>query len=364
MIDPEGVSADSVVGTLTTTPSDGTYRIEVFASPTCDSIGGNGEGETLLGSTSVLVDGTGSAAWRVDVSGALNDGDAVTATATAPDGSTSEFSPCVTAGLGGSTTSDTTTTTAPPLAPDGSGTLTTPLTTFVAGSTGNTITFTYTAAEGGMSDGALVLGVPSGWSEASTTSGADGYTTASTGNVHTDPSGIFISGISLAGGDSLTITYGDKAGDGHGATAPSAPGTQVWPAQQRSSGATGTLTPIPSPSIVVGPAASGGDSLTFPTPSTDVAAAGTSPIAGNSLHLNALPGKADIEIAIDTTASMDTSINQAKADATNLVNSVKAGIPDAQFTVVQFRDSGDAPEYQVVQAPTRTRPQCSRRSTA
>ncbi len=61
---------------------------------------------------------------------------------------------------------------------------------------------------------------------------------------------------------------------------------------------------------------------------------------------------ADIEIAIDTTGSMFSSIAQAKADATNLVTAVQASVPDSQFAIVQFKDDGDIPEYEVVQAMT------------
>jgi len=62
--------------------------------------------------------------------------------------------------------------------------------------------------------------------------------------------------------------------------------------------------------------------------------------------------RADIEIAIDTTASMGPSIAQAKADAVNIVNGVTGIGVDAQFAVVQFRDAGDSPEYAVVQSMT------------
>src|SRR5215207_6980738 len=48
--------------------------------------------------------------------------------------------------------------------------------------------------------------------------------------------------------------------------------------------------------------------------------------------------RADIEIAIDTTSSMNPSIVQAKADATAIVTGVQAVIADAQFAVVDFRD--------------------------
>lgn len=66
----------------------------------------------------------------------------------------------------------------------------------------------------------------------------------------------------------------------------------------------------------------------------------------------AKPASADVEIAIDTTGSMGPSIAQAKADALAIVAGVQASVPDTQFAVVQFKDAGSAPEYQVEQALT------------
>ena len=73
------------------------YRIEFFASPTCDP-SGYGEGKTFLGSTSVTAgdfDGNGNCFAEFDVTlpVAVPVGEFVTATAT--DASTSEFSLCV-----------------------------------------------------------------------------------------------------------------------------------------------------------------------------------------------------------------------------------------------------------------------------
>jgi hypothetical protein len=66
-----------------------------------------------------------------------------------------------------------------------------------------------------------------------------------------------------------------------------------------------------------------------------------------------LPPKADIEIAIDTTGSMDPSIAQAKADAIAIVTGVQADVPDTQFALVAFKDKIDgAGEYNVVQSMT------------
>ncbi|MGZ4400313.1 MAG: vWA domain-containing protein [Gaiellaceae bacterium] len=72
--------------------------------------------------------------------------------------------------------------------------------------------------------------------------------------------------------------------------------------------------------------------------------AAAQPAAGTSL--------VDIEIAIDTTGSMGGSITQAQNDAKTLVADVRARYQGAMFAVVQFRDKGDSPEYQVMQSMT------------
>lgn len=70
-----------------------------------------------------------------------------------------------------------------------------------------------------------------------------------------------------------------------------------------------------------------------------------------TVEVPATPAKADIEIAIDTTGSMFGAIAQAKAQATQLVNDVKAEIADAQFAVVDFRDSTDGAAEYIVRTP-------------
>ncbi len=153
-------------------------------------------------------------------------------------------------------------------AADGAGTLTTPTTDVGYGSTGNTIVFTYTAAAGGVSNGAVTVDVPAGWSAPSTTASAAGYTTSSAGTVSVSTQTITVSGLTLGGGATATITYGDTGGGGAGATAASSTGSQTWQAQERSTGG-GSLTNLgSSPSInVLAPDGSG----TLTTPTTVVA---------------------------------------------------------------------------------------------
>src|SRR5204862_18266 len=112
-------------------------------------------------------------------------------------------------------------------AADGSGTLTTPTTNVAASQTGRTITFTYTAATGGITTGSVTLVVPAGWNAPSTTGSNGGYSTSSTGTLAVAGQTITVSSLTLAGGNTFTITYGSTAGGGPGATAPSVGGSQT-----------------------------------------------------------------------------------------------------------------------------------------
>jgi len=86
----------------------------------------------------------------------------------------------------------------------------------------------------------------------------------------------------------------------------------------------------------------GADTFT-PNPVTVTLQAGASTNVNKTLHLDALPGAADIIIAIDTTGSMTNAIAQAKAQATALCNNVQSSIPGARFAVIDFKDVPDRP---------------------
>lgn len=91
------------------------------------------------------------------------------------------------------------------------------------------------------------------------------------------------------------------------------------------------------------------------TPSGDILTvpAGSSGSTAAVVGVPAVPAKADVLIAIDTTGSMLGAINQAKAEATALVTSVQGTVPDTNFAVVDFKDAVDGPgEYVVRQAMT------------
>jgi hypothetical protein len=86
------ISRAVIGGTLNSTPSK-TYTLEFFSSPSCDA-SGNGEGETFVGSTQVTTDAGGIVGFTANVN-ATPSGRVITATATDPDGNTSEFSRCI-----------------------------------------------------------------------------------------------------------------------------------------------------------------------------------------------------------------------------------------------------------------------------
>ena len=87
-----GVSNTTIQGTLNSTASTA-FDLDFYANPICqphphDFL----EGETYIGSTQVTTDGSGNTTFNVMFPVALELGQPITATATAPDGSTSEFS--------------------------------------------------------------------------------------------------------------------------------------------------------------------------------------------------------------------------------------------------------------------------------
>ena len=81
----------TISGTLNSTPAT-TFRIEFFASTACDG-SGFGEGQTFIGTTDVTTDSDGNASFG-PLAFPAADNSEITATATDPDGNTSEFSQC------------------------------------------------------------------------------------------------------------------------------------------------------------------------------------------------------------------------------------------------------------------------------
>ncbi len=88
-----GASGVTVSGSLNSTANT-TFRVEFFANTACDP-SGYGEGEVYLGYRNVTTDAGGDASFSAAFPTAVPPGDWITATATNPAGSTSEFSACV-----------------------------------------------------------------------------------------------------------------------------------------------------------------------------------------------------------------------------------------------------------------------------
>ncbi|MEA2438453.1 MAG: hypothetical protein QOF65_3009 [Thermoleophilaceae bacterium] len=86
-------SASTVIAGTLNSKASTAYTIDFYEVPACDA-SGNGEGRTWLGSTQATTDASGNASWSQTVSTTVPTNHFVTATATDPDGSTSEFSAC------------------------------------------------------------------------------------------------------------------------------------------------------------------------------------------------------------------------------------------------------------------------------
>ena len=100
-------------GRINALPSQ-TYHVELFSNTTCD-VSNYGEGQSLLGGFNLTTDAQGNALFSQVISTTLQVNTFITATATGPDGSTSEFSPCVTASPGNDSWIDALTLTPDPL---------------------------------------------------------------------------------------------------------------------------------------------------------------------------------------------------------------------------------------------------------
>ena len=88
-----GGASTTVAGTLNSTAAT-IFDLDFYADPVCSRRPQDlPEGKTYLGSVQVTTDGSGNAVFNEALPVAVPNGSPVTATATAPDGSTSEFTP-------------------------------------------------------------------------------------------------------------------------------------------------------------------------------------------------------------------------------------------------------------------------------
>jgi titin len=85
-------SETHVSGSLESIPNT-VFVIDFYANTACDE-SGFGEGERYLGAVSVTTDNSGQASFHAVLPAAVSTAEVITATATDPEGNTSEFSPC------------------------------------------------------------------------------------------------------------------------------------------------------------------------------------------------------------------------------------------------------------------------------
>jgi CSLREA domain-containing protein len=88
-------SSTTITGTLNST-ANRSFTIQFFANLVCDG-SSHGEGQFLLGQTTVTTDGSGNAVINATLNAAAPNNSFITATATDATGNTSEFSACITA---------------------------------------------------------------------------------------------------------------------------------------------------------------------------------------------------------------------------------------------------------------------------
>jgi CSLREA domain-containing protein len=88
-----GGGTTTITGTLNSTAGT-SFTIDFYSSGVCDA-SGRGEGQTFLGSTTITTDSGCSASINATLAVSVPSGNVLTATATDPNGNTSEFSPCL-----------------------------------------------------------------------------------------------------------------------------------------------------------------------------------------------------------------------------------------------------------------------------
>jgi hypothetical protein len=124
------------------------------------------------------------------------------------------------------------------VAANGSGSMTVSPSSATATSKGNTYTFKYTAAAGGLVNGTITIAVPTTWTTPQTTSSTSaGYTTESGGGgtvTYTATNHLIkVTGVTLSGGTTLTITYGGGT-NATKVTVPSTTGTATFTTKEAS----------------------------------------------------------------------------------------------------------------------------------
>jgi uncharacterized repeat protein (TIGR01451 family) len=84
-----------IAGTLTGGAPNATYHLEFFATPDLGAVSDKSQGKVLLGEKDVPTDASGAASFSISPTGGVPSGQFLTATATSPTGTTSNFSAAI-----------------------------------------------------------------------------------------------------------------------------------------------------------------------------------------------------------------------------------------------------------------------------
>ncbi len=236
-------------------------------------------------------------------------------------------------------------------AASGDGTLVVSPTTVTAGSTNNTLTFTFSApaTEDFSASSALSFVIPAGWTTPQATNPANpGYLTAIAGSCTPGNPGISGTGPwtitvvqACPHGTSFTVAYG--ADSSTNVTAPAAAGTATFPAQSRF-GAAGVFTTLgsgsPAVSVVPGVAAKlqvllPGESAAPGTPSGKT---GTPTATTAGASMNVTVNAVDANWNVVTSATPTVTITSSDANATLPANAALVG--GTRTFPVTFRTAG------------------------
>ena len=152
-------------------------------------------------------------------------------------------------------------------ATDGSGTMTVDKSDVSAGATSQTLTFTYTAAAGGIQGGALRLLAPAGWTAPVGGNTTKAFSGTGTGTLAFSGQQINLTRLNMSAGETLTITYG-------AVTVPAVGTSASWATSENSSANPGTLVAIGTSPTVNVRAADGSGTMTVDK--TDVSSGATS----------------------------------------------------------------------------------------
>lgn len=219
-------------------------------------------------------------------------------------------------------------------AADGSGTLTVSPTAVLPGSS-DTLTFTYTAAAGGLSSGEIDVVVPSGWSVPSTTATDPGDTTSTCGTVAVDGSTIEVTGVTRGGGASCTISYGSTAGGGPGATAPGSPVVSTFSASEKSTAA-GVVTALASsPNVTVDTSPDGSGTMSV-TPSSLSASSGGNTLTFTYTAADEGLSGGEIDVVVPAGWSPPSVTGSAAGDTTSTCGTVSVSGTTISVTSVNL----------------------------